>query len=165
MVVKVTNTYAFFFQITFFLNLILIAEHVKYGLEHHSYFRLFQIAKIFILGYGGNPYGGRGGHDPYPPPPPPSYVRERDNYGNGPPGGYGVVVTIARIAAIIPDQEHIVEAQVLMEEVVETTEVKEAIMVQGATITQVGATVQAQVDMVPMVAEMGEETIMAQILV
>ena len=42
-----------------------------------------------ILGYGGNPYGGRGGQDPYPPPPPPSYVRERDNYGNGPPGGYG----------------------------------------------------------------------------
>jgi len=40
-------------------------------------------------GYGGNPYGGRGGQDPYPPPPPPSYVRERDNYGNGPPGGYG----------------------------------------------------------------------------
>ena len=77
----------------------------------------------------------------------------------------GVVVTITRIAAIIPDQEHIVEAQVLMEEVVETTEVKEAIMVQGATITQVGATVQAKVDMVPMVAEMGEETIMAQILV
>ena len=76
----------------------------------------------------------------------------------------GVVVTIMPTAAIIPDQQDIVAVQILTEEVVEATEVKETIMVEGATITQVGAMVQAPVDMDPMVVELGDETITVQIL-
>ena len=76
----------------------------------------------------------------------------------------GVVVIIMAIIAIILVQEDMAEAQILTEEVVEATEVKETIMVEGATITQVGDTVQAPVDMDQLVAEMGDEIIMVQIL-
>ena len=76
----------------------------------------------------------------------------------------GVVVIIMPITAIILVQEDMAEAQILTEEVVEATEVKETIMVEGATITQVGDTVQAPVDMDQLVAEMGDEIIMVQIL-
>ena len=77
----------------------------------------------------------------------------------------GVVVTIMLTAAIIQGKEDIVEAQIPTEEVEEATEVKETIMVEGATITQVGATGQDPVVMDPLVVELGEEIIMAQILV
>ena len=76
----------------------------------------------------------------------------------------GVVGIIMPTTAIIPDRQDIVEDQILTEEVVEATQAMETIMVEGATITQVGATVPAPVDMDPMVAEVEEETIMAQIL-
>ena len=79
--------------LTPFSNTIVLEYNVECRACEILCLKLTHVSNCFhqnvILGYGGNPYGGRGGQDPYPPPPPPSYVRERDNYGNGPPGGYG----------------------------------------------------------------------------